>query len=112
MNRMFLVFSWMHSWWLPAALRRDVGDGAFQNLQQRLLDAFAADVPGDGGILRFPGDLVDFIDVDDAPFRGFDVVVRSLDQPHQDIFHVVAYVSGLGEGGGVGDGKGHVQDLG
>src|SRR5688572_29734520 len=51
---------------LPAALRRHVGDGALQDLQQRLLDALAGDVPGDRGVIGLPGDLVDLVDVDDA----------------------------------------------
>ena len=51
---------------LAAALRRNVGDRAFQDLQQRLLDAFARNVAGDGGILVLAADLVDFVDIDDA----------------------------------------------
>jgi len=30
---------------LAAALGRDIGDGAFQNLEKRLLHAFARDIP-------------------------------------------------------------------
>ncbi len=52
---------------LPAALGRNAGHRAFQDFQQRLLHALAADVPGDGLVLRLSGDLIDFIDVDDAP---------------------------------------------
>ena len=51
---------------LAAALRRNVGDRAFQNLQQRLLHAFAGDVAGDGGVLVLAADLVDLVDIDDA----------------------------------------------
>ena len=32
---------------LAAALRRNIGDGAFEQLQQRLLDALARNVAGD-----------------------------------------------------------------
>src|SRR5205823_8433851 len=51
---------------LAAALRRHVRDGAFEDLQQRLLDAFTRDVAGDRGVLVLPADLVDLVDVDDA----------------------------------------------
>ena len=51
---------------LAPALRRNVGDGAFEDLQQRLLDAFARHVAGDRGVLVLAADLVDFVDVDDA----------------------------------------------
>ena len=37
---------------LAAAGGRNVGDGAFEQLEQRLLDTFAGDVAGDGGVSR------------------------------------------------------------
>src|SRR5580700_4913094 len=72
MNRMCVVSIWMYccSGCLPA-LRRDVGDRAFQHLQQRLLNAFAAHVAGDGDVLAGFADLVDFVDVDDPALGGF-----------------------------------------
>ena len=96
---------------LPATLGRYVGHGPLDDLQQGLLDALAADVPGDGGVLALPGDLVDLVHVDDALFRPLHVKIRRLDQPQEDVLHILAHVSGLGEGGGVGDGEGDVQDL-
>ena len=54
---------------LAAALRRNVGDGAFENLQQRLLHAFAGNIAGDRRVLVLLGDLVDLIDIDDALLR-------------------------------------------
>ena len=51
---------------LAPALRRHVGDGALQDLEQRLLHALAADVAGDRGVLALAGDLVDLVDIDDA----------------------------------------------
>ena len=58
---------------LAAALRRNVGDGAFQDLQQRLLHTLARDVAGDRGVLVLAADLVDFVDVDDALLALLDV---------------------------------------
>ena len=94
---------------LAAALRGDVGHGALQNFKQRLLHPLAADVAGDGGVFGFAGDFVDLIHVDDAVLRLFDVVIRRLDQTEKNIFHVLADVTGLGQGGGIRNGKGHVE---
>ena len=55
---------------LAAALRRNIRDRAFQNLQQRLLHTFARNIARDGWILVLAADLVDFVDVDDAGLRS------------------------------------------
>src|SRR6266480_696451 len=88
---------------LAPALRRHRGGGALEDLQQRLLDALAGDVPGDRRVLALARDLVDLVDVDDAGFGLLDVVVRRLDQLEQDVLDVLADVAGLGQGGRVGD---------
>ena len=41
-----------------------------------------------------------------------DVVVGGLDQLEQDVLDVLTDVAGLGQGGGVGDGEGHVEHAG
>ena len=61
---------------LAAALRRHVGDRAFQNLQQRLLNAFARDIACDRRVLVLAADLVDLVDVDDALLALLDVAAR------------------------------------
>src|SRR4029077_17145738 len=61
---------------LAPALRRNVGDRAFEDLQQRLLDALAADIAGDGWVVRLTRDLIDLVDVDDSPLGAADVEVR------------------------------------
>jgi hypothetical protein len=63
---------------LAAALRRNAGDRAFHDLQQRLLHALARHVAGDRGVVGLAGDLVDFVDIDDAALRAFDVVFGRL----------------------------------
>ncbi len=40
---------------LPSTLRRNIGNRTLNDFQQRLLNALAADVAGNGGILAFPG---------------------------------------------------------
>ena len=51
---------------LAAALGGDVGHGALDDLQERLLHAFAAHVARDGRVVALARDLVDLVDVDDA----------------------------------------------
>src|SRR3569833_421982 len=97
---------------LAAALRRHARRGALQDLQQRLLNAFAGDVARDRGVLALAGDLVDLVDVDAAGLGLLDVVVGGLDQLQQDVLDVLADVAGLGEGGRVGDGERNVEQFG
>ena len=65
---------------LASALRWNVGHSAFEDLQQRLLHAFAGDVARDRRVLVFAADLVDLVDIDNALLRAFDVAVRGLQQ--------------------------------
>ena len=98
---------------LARALHRHGGDGALQDLQQRLLHALAGHVSGDGGVLpRFAGDLIDLVDVHDAVLCAAHVAVRGLQQPLQHGLHVVAHVTGLGQRGRVGDDERHVHHAG
>ena len=94
---------------LPAALRRHRGDGALDQLQQRLLHPLARDVAGDRRVVRLPRNLVDLVDVDDAALGLVHVVVAVLQQLLDDVLDVLADITRLGEGGGVGDDEGHVQ---
>ena len=97
---------------LAPALRRHRRRGALEDLEQRLLHALARDVAGDRRVLALAGDLVDLVDVDDPGLGLLDVVVGGLDQLEEDVLDVLADVAGLGEGGGVGDGEGHVEHAG
>ena len=97
---------------LPAPLRRDVGDGPFEQLQEGLLDALARDVAGDRDVLAGLADLVDLVDVDDPPLGGGDVEVGLPDELEDQVLDVLADVAGLGQGGGVADGERDVQPAG
>ena len=97
---------------LAAALRRHVGDGPLQDLQQRLLDALAGHVARDRGVVRLARDLVDLVDVDDPALRALHVEVGGLDEAQQDVLDVLADVAGLGQAGRIGDAERHVQDAG
>ena len=96
---------------LAAALRRNGGDRALEDLEQRLLHALAGDVAGDRRVLGLAGDLVDLVDVDDAGLGALDVVVGGLDELEQDVLDVFADVAGLGERRRVGHGERHVEPL-
>src|SRR5262245_21810374 len=65
-------------WVFTPALRRDVGDRAFEDLEQRLLHAFAGNVAGDRRVLVLAADLVYLVDIDDALLRALDVAVGRL----------------------------------
>ncbi len=66
---------------LARAFQRHGGDGSFQDLQQRLLNALTGHVTGDGGVLTgFAGDLIDFVNVDDAVLGSAYVAIRSLEE--------------------------------
>ena len=100
-----MVSIWMNSW--CGCLRPPWGgtDGgrALEDLEQRLLHAFAGDVTGDRRVLGLAGDLVDLVDVDDPGLGLLDVVVGRLDQLQEDVLDVLTDVARLGERGGVRD---------
>ena len=97
---------------LASTLGRHVDDGAFEQFQHCLLHAFARNVAGDAVVVALAGDFVDFVDEDDAALGGGHVVVGGLQQLDEDVLHVFAYVTRLGEHGGIGDGERHVEHLG
>ncbi len=97
---------------LAAPLGRHVGHGPFEHLQEGLLDALARDVAGDRDVVGGLADLVDLVDVDDAPLSGFEIEVGGVQQLQQDILDVLADVSRLGQSGCVADGEGDVEHAG
>ena len=112
MNRMLVVSTCRNSCcgMLAPALRRHRGDGAFHDLQQRLLHALARHVAGDRGVVGFAGDLVDLVDIDDAALRPLDIVVGGLQQLQDDVLDILADIAGLGQRRRVGHREGHVDD--
>ena len=55
-------------------------------------------------------DLVDFIDVDDAALRAFQVEISSLQQLQEQVLNIFADVASLGQRGGVTNSERHIQD--
>ena len=97
---------------LAAALGRNRGHGPLDDLQQGLLHAFAGDIAGQRRAVGFAGDLVDLVDIDDAPLGLFDIIISGLEQIDQDILDIFADIAGLGQGGGIGHAEGHIEDPG
>mmetsp|Transcript_1279 Transcript_1279/g.2539 ORF Transcript_1279/g.2539 Transcript_1279/m.2539 type:complete len:328 (+) Transcript_1279:930-1913(+) len=95
---------------LAPALRRHGGDGAFHDLQKRLLHPLARNVSGDGGVVGLAGDLVDLVDIDDAALRAFDVVFGGLQQLENDVLHILADVTGFGQCRRIGHRERHIED--
>ena len=85
--------------------------GFLHELEQGRLHAAPADIaPADG--VAGGGDLVHFVDVDDAVLRQGDVAVGPGDEVAHEVFHVAADVAGFAELGGVGLDEGHADQLG
>ena len=97
---------------LTAALRGNTGNGTLQNLQQCLLDAFAGNVTGDGGIFALTGDFIHLINVDNTGLGTLHIKISGLEQAKQDIFHIIAHITGFRECGRVGNRKRNIQNLG
>src|SRR6266853_269363 len=94
---------------LSPALRGHRRDRAFDQLEQRLLHALAGYVTGDRGVVALARNLVDFVDVDDATLRLVDVVIALLQQLLDNVFDVLADVACLGQGCGIGNHEGNVE---
>src|SRR4029079_3254521 len=94
------------------ALRWHIGDRAFKNLEQRLLDAFTRHVAGDRRVFVLAADLVDFVDVDDPLLALLDVAPRRLQQLQDDVLDILADITRFRERRGVDDGEGNRQELG
>ena len=99
-------------WVFPAALGGDIADRSFENFQESLLDAFAANVASDGDIVGFSADLINFVDINDADFGTFDIILSGLEEAEDDIFDIFANVASFRKGGGISDGEWHINDLG
>ena len=93
-----------------AAGGRNAGHRALKNLKQRLLNALARNIAGNGEILGLAGNLVNLVHVDNANLRALNVAIGSVDELEKDVLHVLAHVAGLGKRGGIGDGKRHLED--
>ncbi len=97
---------------LAPALRGYRGDGAFHDLQKRLLHPLAGDVAGDRRVVGFARDLVDLVDINDAALCPLDIVVGRLQQLEDDVLDILADIAGFGQGRRVGHRERNVDDAG
>ena len=96
---------------LPPPLGGYTGHGTFHDFQQCLLDALAGDISCDGSILALSSNFIHLINVNNAALCQVNVEIRRLQKTQKNIFHIVAHIAGLRQGGGVGNGEGYIQDL-
>ena len=94
---------------LAPALRWHRRDRAFDQLEQRLLDALARHVARDRRVIALARDLVDLVDIDDAALRLLDVVVALLQQFLDDVLDVLADVTRFGKRRCIRDHEWHVE---
>ena len=94
-----------------SALRRNVCNSTLNNFKQCLLNALAAYVSGNRRIFGFSGYFIDFIDINNAAFRTFNVIIRRLDKLQKNILDVLTYISCFGECSCVGNRKRNVKRL-
>jgi len=92
---------------LSSSLRRNVGNGPLQNLEQCLLYALSGDVAGDRRVLILAGDLIDFVDVDDPLHASLTVAPCGLEQLQDDVLDIFPDISGLGQRRGIDNRKRH-----
>jgi hypothetical protein len=79
-------------------------------LSQRLLHTLARNVAGDRAVVGLATDLVDFVDIYDAPLGPFDIGIGCLQQLENDVLDLLADIAGLGQGRRIGHGEGHVEN--
>src|SRR5690606_14166662 len=96
---------------LAPALWWDVGDRAFDDLEQRLLHAFARNITGYRRIVALAADLVDLVDVDNAALSALHVVISILQQLNDDVLDVLTDVASFCQRRRISDREGHLEDF-
>ena len=87
-------------------------DGALDQFQQGLLDSLTGDVPGYRRIIRLARYLVYFINIDNTRLGLFHIIIAFLQQLLNDVFYILAHVTGFGQRRCIGNGKRYVQQPG
>ena len=94
---------------LASALRGHRSCSALNQLQQSLLHALARHVAGNRWVIRFARNFVDFVNVDDAALRLFNIVIALLQQFLNDVFDVLAHVACFGQRSGIGHDERYIE---
>src|ERR1700730_14199893 len=94
-----------------ASLGWDVATATLKNFQQRLLYTLSRYVSSDADVVCFPADLVDFVDIDDSYLGSLDIVIGILKETQNDVFNVLADVTGFGQSRCISDAKWHIENF-
>src|SRR3990170_6288787 len=94
---------------LAPALRGYTGDRSFDDLEQRLLDTFTGHIPRDRGVFALSADLIYLVNIDNAAFRLFHIIICCLQQLQYNILDIFSYITRLCQGRCIGYGEWHVQ---
>ena len=97
---------------LSSSLRRNAGNSSLKDLKKSLLYTLSGYITGNGCVFSFSGDLVNLININDSVLCPLNVIVSCLDDLQKDIFHILSYISGFCQGGGISDCKRNVQKAG
>jgi hypothetical protein len=66
---------------------------------------------GDRRIFVLAANLIDFVNIDNAGLGSGYVPIRCLEQLEDNVFNILTYISGFGQGGRVHDGERYIQHL-
>ena len=91
------------------ALRRNACNRSFQDFQECLLHTFAGYVPGNGHILGFFRNFINFIYINNSILRSLNIPVCCLDDLQQDILYILTHISCFCQRSGICNGKRHIQ---
>src|SRR5690554_3265020 len=94
---------------LAPTLRRYRSCGALDQFQQRLLHTLARNITGNRRVIRLARDLVDLIDIDDAPLGLLHIVIALQQQLLNDVLDIFTHVARLCQSRGIGNGERHVK---
>ena len=94
---------------LASTLGRNIDHRTFEQFQQSLLNPFAADIAGNGGVVALARNFVDLIDEHDAAFSRCHIVIGDLKQTGQNAFNIFSHITGFGQNSGIHDGEWHMQ---
>ena len=79
-----------------STLRRNRSNRPLDQFQQCLLYTFAGHIAGNGRIIRFARNFVDFIDIHNPSLGFFDIVIAFLQQFLNNVFHIFADITRFG----------------
>ena len=74
------------------------------------MHTFSRHIAGDRGIVRLPADLVDFVDIDNAALRPFNIIVRRLQKLENDVLNILTHIASFGQRRGISHRKWYIEN--